>query len=680
MRLFAALGLVASTLVYLAPSSSAAPGDDDDDGIATIYEDANIDGDGNPATNPGPDTDGDGLANYLDADDDGDSIPTALESADPNGDGNPTDARDSDHDAQPNYLDRPTIASTGYVGGEQKISATAGGLVGPLESLDNFAMSVASIGDLDGDGTTDLAVGAGQDDDGGVDAGAVYVLFMNPDGSVRTEQKISATSGGLVGPLDNNDIFGTSVAGVGDINGDGINDLAVGAYLDDDGAANAGAVYLLFLNRDGTVGGEQKISATNGGLTLPLPGGTAFGNSVAGIGDLNGDGFRDIVVGASTVGTGEIYVLLLDGSGFVIQEQLIRGGVGGFVGPLDANDRFGISVGAVGDLDQNGTTDIVVGADRDDDGAGDTGAVYILFLNPDGTVGSEQKISATAGGMLTPPAPADTFGYSAAGIGDMNGDGVSDIIVGAFYDDDGGGSSGAAYLLYLRDDGTVQGQQKLSATAGGVRGPIDPIDFFGFSAAGLGDINGDGTIDVAVGAVLDDDGFSNVGAVYILKTDAAQSTVVAVPDTIATSEDVAISFDPALNDTDSDGDAIVVVDASEPANGVVTRRVDGSLLYLPSPSFQGVDAFESWTSDAGSSLAHYWGMNADGVDSIGGADATIAGTTDVPGEFGRARAFDEAGDYLEIPDVSYANNLTVSFEFTIDENAGIILAVSVQPR
>ncbi|MCP4960091.1 MAG: CSLREA domain-containing protein, partial [Actinomycetia bacterium] len=207
----------------------------------------------------------------------------------------------------------------GTVKAGQKLSSTTGGLTGPLDNSDLFGRSVAGVGDVDGDGIVDIAVGAKSDDDGGTDRGAVYVLFLNADGTVKAEQKISSTTGGLTGPLDNSDYFGRSVTGVGDLDGDGIVDIAVGALYDDDGGADRGAVYVLLLNADGTVKAEQKISSTTGGLTGPLDNSDYFGASVAGVGDLDGDGTVDIAVGAvfdDDGGTdrGAVYVLDLTGS------------------------------------------------------------------------------------------------------------------------------------------------------------------------------------------------------------------------------------------------------------------------------------------------------------------------------------------------------------------------------
>lgn len=161
-------------------------------------------------------------------------------------------------------------AQAGTVRSEQKTSATAGGFGGLLDAPDAFGVSVASLGDLDGDGVGDLAVGASRDDDGGFDQGAVWILFLDTDGTVKSEQKISETEGGFSGILDDSDLFGFSVAAPGDVDGDGIGDLAVGAIRADDGGSHQdsdlGAVWILFLDTDGTVKSEQKISATEGGF------------------------------------------------------------------------------------------------------------------------------------------------------------------------------------------------------------------------------------------------------------------------------------------------------------------------------------------------------------------------------------------------------------------------------
>ncbi len=357
--------------------------------------------------------------------------------------------------------------ATGAIGevlSHQKISDTEGGFTGVLDNFDGFGSSAASLGDLDGDGVSDLAVGAFRDDDGGTNRGAVWVLALNSDGTVKSHRKISDTEGGFTGVLDNADYFGTSIAPLGDLDGDGVVDLAVGAIGDDDGGSGRGAVWVLFLNSDGTVKAHQKISDTEGGFT----------------------------------------------------------------GVLDDSDSFGVSAASLGDLDGDGVVDLAVGVWGDDDGGLERGAVWVLFLNSDGTVKSHQKISDTVGGFTGVLADSDYFGNSAASLGDLDGDGVTDLAVGA-YDADGGGAfgnRGAVWVLFLNSDGTVKAHQKISDTVGGFTGVLDDSDSFGMSTASLGDLDGDGVTDLAVGASNDDDGGTDHGAVWVLFLDGVSTDVI----------------------------------------------------------------------------------------------------------------------------------------------------------
>ena len=274
----------------------------------------------------------------------------------------------------------------------QKISDLQGGFTGTLDDGNRFGNSVTNMGDLDGDKVPDLAVGSDGDNDGGFARGAVWILFLNSDGTVKSHQKISDTQGSFSGTLDDGDYFGTSVANMGDLDGDEVSDLAVGAYGDDDGGNYRGAVWILFLNSNGTVKSHQKISDTDGVFTGVLGDSDFFGYSVENIGDLDGDGVSDIVVGnyyddvAGDSNHGAVWVLFLDIDGTVQSHQKISPTEGEFTGHLYGGDFFGISAANTGDLDGDGISDLAIGAYGDDDGGDGRGAVWILFLNSDGTV------------------------------------------------------------------------------------------------------------------------------------------------------------------------------------------------------------------------------------------------------------------------------------------------------
>jgi hypothetical protein len=392
---------------------------------------------------------------------------------------------------------------------------------------DFFGHDVEIIGDLDGDGVTDIAVGAPYDNDGGQSQGAVYILFLNSDGTVKDSQKISSTEGNFQEKLDAYDAFGRAIANVGDFDSDGVIDIVVGAYHDDDGGYNTGAVYILFLNSDGTVKDSQKISSTEGNFQNIIDSGDCWGNAITSLGDLDGDGITDIAVGAHknySPGTemnrvGAVHILFLNSDGTVKHSQEISDTKGDF-NAIGDNDIFGIDLTYLSDLDGDGITDIAVGAQGDSENGFSQGAVYILFLNSDGTVKSYQKINSDKSNFQVKLDDSDMFGSSVNNIGDLNNDGVIDIavgvpgdddtkelmktvidkVIGAPYDNDGGQSQGAVYILFLNSDGTVKDSQKISSTEGNFRQNLQPSDLFGFSLTNLSDLDGDGITDIAVGS------------------------------------------------------------------------------------------------------------------------------------------------------------------------------------
>ena len=419
------------------------------------------------------------------------------------------------------WVSLTALRGNGTVEYHQKIDTTSGGFTGTIDNFDHFGTSVASLGDLDGDGTADLAVGEPFDAGAGNGRGAVWVLFLHPNGTVKTHVKITDVQTWFSGTLANDDYFGHSVASLGDLDGDGVTDLAVGARGDDDGGSNRGAVWVLFLNANGTVKGYQKISDTQGGFAGVLDDSEYFGWSLASLGSLDGDGIPELAVGVREddeggLDRGAVWVLFLNADGTVKSHQKISDIQGGFSGTLDNHDYFGQSVAPLGDLDGDGVPDLAVGAFGDDDamvGSGtDRGAVWMLFLNASGTVKSDSKISATQGGLTGALYGNDYFGHSLASIGDLDGDGVSDLAVGA----PGSADSGAVWALFLNADGTVKADRKIDDTQSGFSGAVDSGDYFGSAIAAMGDMDGDGLTELAVGASRAEGGGSFRGAVFVL--------------------------------------------------------------------------------------------------------------------------------------------------------------------
>jgi len=245
----------------------------------------------------------------------------------------------------------------------------------------------AALGDLDGDGNPDLAASAPGDDDLLQGSGSIYILFLNANGTVKAEQKISNTAGNFGGLCETNDLLGTCITNLGDLNGDGVTDIAAGVYGSNDGGIRRGAIWVIFLNSSGMVIKEQKIS--------------------------------------------DIF--------------------GGFSGVLSDMDGFGFGIGAIGDIDGDGNTELAVGAYQDDDSLQNAGAVWVLFMDSGGKVKSWKKISALSGNFSGVLENDDYFGSSLTGIGDLDNDGIPDLVVGTTNDDDGGINKGAVYILFMKD-------------------------------------------------------------------------------------------------------------------------------------------------------------------------------------------------------------------------------------
>lgn len=408
------------------------------------------------------------------------------------------------------YSMNSVIAQAGEVLSWQKISATEGNFTEDLDEGDHFGSSVATIGDLNGDGIPEVAVGAPQDDDGKYAAGAVYVLFLDSTGHVDSSQKISATTGGFNGTLDVTDYFGNAVAGIGDVDNDGIPDLAVGCYLDDDGEGDAGAVYILFLNADGTVDDYQKISDTQGSLGIGLNKQDYFGTALAATTDWDENGVAELLVGASGDNdgggpkNGAIYILFLDTDGTVDSTKKISESSGGWSPHFGNWGLFGSAIVDMGDIDGDGNPDIAIAPGSDYDSIVMAGGIYIVFLEDDYAVKDSQKISLTSGGFDGNLEFRDHFGIGLANWGDQNDDGINDLLAGVPFKDEWKQDAGAFYILYLDSNGSVDSSNLILP---GNNIPFFNLDIessFGYGLAVPGDLDGNGVDDIFVGAPGDE--------------------------------------------------------------------------------------------------------------------------------------------------------------------------------
>ncbi len=337
--------------------------------------------------------------------------------------------------------------------------------------------------------------------------------------SIKSIQKISDLEGNFNATLDNSDDFGYPLANLGDLDGDGINELGVGVLGDDDAGADAGALYILFLNESGSVRDYRKITEGSGNFTQDLQAADYFSFSgLSNIGDLNNDGVEDIAVGSlgDSGGAlrGAIYILFMNDNYTAKSFQKINSTIGNFSYTLENNDEFGASITSLGDLDGDGNSEIVVAARRDDDGGNDVGALYVLYLNSDGTVKANHKINITTANLTSYLGPDDLFGLTSSNLGDLDGNGVDDLAVGAFGDDDGGTNRGALYILFMNQSAQVISSQKISDIEGNFNANLTDGDEFGTFVSAINDLNSDGIKDILVGSWKD--GPDNKGAVYVI--------------------------------------------------------------------------------------------------------------------------------------------------------------------
>lgn len=312
-----------------------------------------------------------------------------------------------------------------------------GGFPGALGDGDRFGAALADIGDLDGDGNGDLAVGAPGTDGGGLDRGAVWILFLNADRSVRETHRIDDSDPVIGLSLPNAGGFGSAITVLDDLDGDGVQELVVGVPSATS-ATEIGTVRVLLMRSDGTVKSQVLIGDGLGGFTLPLTADDRFGEALASIGDIDANGVEDLAVGLTARST--LFTLRLNPSGTVKGAWEIGEGLGGIGGPLE--EDFGAGLGSGIDADGDGLRELYAGA-ADPDLADTTvgSSMFRVSLVSNGTVDAAFGTDGDDEVLGDPSLVFDYFGSSVAGIGDFDGDGGPDTLVGCPGQDAGSGGT-----------------------------------------------------------------------------------------------------------------------------------------------------------------------------------------------------------------------------------------------
>ena len=388
-----------------------------------------------------------------------------------------------------------------------------------VSAQDNFGTSVSLAGDINGDGYYDVICGAPNNDAAGSNAGRAYVYLGGNPMNTGIDLTLTGAAAG--------DIFGYSVSGNGDSNGDGYSDVICGAPTNDAGGSNSGSVYVYF-------GGAAPDNTSD--ITLPGFSGEYFGNSVSLQGDLNGDGYSDILAGAPSNSAiffegGRTYVYYGGNTVDNIRDAMFLG--------ENSGDNLGSSVSYAGDVNGDGYTDILSGAPFNNAGGAAAGKVYLYLNSMTGTDIADEIFSGENVG--------DYFGNSLASAGDVNGDGYDDIIVGAPYYNS---VTGRAYLFFGGPLFDNSADLTLTGEAA--------INEFGISVSSAGDVNADGFDDVIVGAHRYN---SYTGRAYIYFGGASMNNTA---DITMTGESVSINFGNSVStagDVNADGYSDVIVGA-----------------------------------------------------------------------------------------------------------------------
>ena len=329
-----------------------------------------------------------------------------------------------------------------------------------LGPFHGFGESVANIGDLDGDGLPELAVGAAFDPvDGALDVGSVYICFLDSVGGLRTYTRITNGSAGLPsGLIPSLSRFGSAIAPVGDLDGNGVIDMAVSApYDNNSGVYTGGAIYLLFLDTYGQVIHHKVVTSLEPILNGRITNGDFFGSGMAWLGTIGSSSSGVLAVGAwGADSKGRVHLLSFTPSGTVNRNVEIGDDLPLLSSVLDPGDAFGFAIAPVGDLNGDGITELAVSAPGDDDsqdGLMDKGAVYLLYLQDEGLPLLYNKVSEIEGGLGVSISSSDFFGSAVASPGDVDQDGIPDLIIGARNRATDGNRTGNFFLskqLYCR--------------------------------------------------------------------------------------------------------------------------------------------------------------------------------------------------------------------------------------
>ena len=339
----------------------------------------------------------------------------------------------------------------------------------------------------------------------------LLVLTSSPPGQTRAQPNVPLYADASYSAEQSDDLV-SAVAGLGDVNGDGIDDLLIGAYENDEAGQDAGQAYLILGKTSGWAHGVTLDQADASFLGEAQD--DASGHQIAGVGDVNADGFHDFLISAlrndeGGMDAGQAYLWLGRNQGWTSDTDLSFADAS-FIG----EQAFGLlySVSGAGDVNGDGFDDFLVGSGANNENGPHAGQVYLVFGRVDGW--SQDVSLGDADASFLGEHAGDSVGGCLASAGDINGDGLDDVLLGVPFNNEGGTLAGQVYLVFGRLSGWTMDtplQQADASFIGEVEG-----DWAGFSVDGAGDVDGDGFDDIVISAVEASESWDGAGQVYLV--------------------------------------------------------------------------------------------------------------------------------------------------------------------
>ncbi|MEH1839593.1 MAG: hypothetical protein V7L20_12670 [Nostoc sp.] len=418
------------------------------------------------------------------------------------------------------------------------LNGTNGFAINGINASDESGYFVSNAGDINGDSIDDVIIAAPFASPNGIAySGQSYVVFGNKGGfdAQFNLSTLNGTNGFAINGINTRSLVYISVSSAGDINGDGIDDLIIGAPgASPNGSYDSGQSYVVYGSK-GSFDAQLNLSTLNGTNGFVINGinpGDLLGYSVGSAGDINGDGIDDLIIAAYHASpngkySGQSYVVFGSKGGFDSNFNLSTlNGTNGFaINGINPGDFLGISVGNAGDINGDGIDDLIIGAANADPNGKYSGQSYVVFGSKGGFSAqlNLSTLNGTNGFAINGINRYDRSGFSVSSAGDINGDGIDDLIIGAPGPDPNGFyNSGQSYVVY-GSKGGFDAQFNLSTLNGtngfAINGSIDAPYLNKTPVSSAGDINGDGINDLIIGAPgvnVNLDGSHNSGQSYVV--------------------------------------------------------------------------------------------------------------------------------------------------------------------